>query len=89
MVPMKFGPLGGSPLRSVLPAGLLEVGVDNPVHLCHTGSLAEVDVGTHGISAAPLVDDKQAEGLDIGKAGLVHGLHDEANGLASEVLGGS
>ena len=61
--------------------------VEYPIHLHHAGSLAQVDVGANGIAGTPLVDDDEAQGLNIDEIGMVEVLVDERDGLSSKGLG--
>ena len=56
-------------LQKLVGVGVALLCGDNPVHLDHTSSLAEIDVGTNSLPATPFVDDEEAESLNIGKAG--------------------
>lgn len=56
--------------------------IKDPIHLQEPGGLAEVDVGANSISAAPFVNDDQAESLDVGEVGLVQIGVDQGDGLA-------
>lgn len=58
--------------------------IKDPIHLQQPSGLAEVDVGAHSISAAPFMDDDQAESLDVGEVGLVQIGVDQGDGLARE-----
>ena len=61
----------------------------NAIHLGHPSGLSQIDVSSHSIPAAPLMDDKEAKALDVGEARLVQSLHDQIDGLGGEVLGRS
>lgn len=56
--------------------------IKDPIHLQEPGGLAEVDVGANSVSAAPFVNDDQAESLDVGEVGLVQIGVDQGDGLA-------
>lgn len=73
-------------LQKLVWVGVSLLGGDYPVHLDHTGSLAEVDVGTNSFPATPFVDDEKAEGLDIGKARRSQRLHHKLTRLLGKML---
>lgn len=63
------------------------VAVEDAVHLKHASSLPEIDVGTHSIASTPLMNNNEAESLDIGQVGVIKVLVDKANGLGGKALG--
>lgn len=74
-------------LKELIGITLVMVGVYNAEHLSHARSLPKIDVSTHGVAAAPLVDNQQTEGLDVGKTGLVKSLHDRVDCLGRKMFG--
>lgn len=75
-------------LKKLVWVGLVGVSVDDAIHLSHTGGLTKVNIGADSIAAAPFVNHEQTESLNIGKTGLVQGLHDKVDGLGGKVLCG-